>query len=283
MENEKYLDSEGLLFLVQRLNTVFNNKVDKKEGFSLISDAEITRLANVINYDDTVIQSTILSLQNKVQALEDNPYDDTEIRNLITDCQSDIDALKAKIVNWDAAYTHSQSDHAPSNAQENIIETIKVNGEVLAPIDKSVDILIPTKVSDLSDSENYVTTTDVPTKLSEFENDSNFISSIPDEYVTETKLTAKGYLTSYTETDPTVPDWAKAETKPTYTASEVGALPDDTIIPIPDTASVGDAIVVEEVDENGKPIKFSAVSLSGTSTSQIDETELNTMLEEVFV
>ena len=33
-----------------------------------------------------------------------------------------------------------------------------------------------------------------------------------------------GYITSYTETDPTVPSWAKASTKPSYTASEVGAL-----------------------------------------------------------
>ena len=32
-------------------------------------------------------------------------------------------------------------------------------------------------------------------------------------------------LTSYTETDPTVPAWAKEATKPTYTASEVGAVP----------------------------------------------------------
>ena len=32
------------------------------------------------------------------------------------------------------------------------------------------------------------------------------------------------YLTSYTETDPTVPSWAKASSKPTYTASEVGAV-----------------------------------------------------------
>lgn len=31
-------------------------------------------------------------------------------------------------------------------------------------------------------------------------------------------------LQSYTETDPTVPSWAKASTKPTYTASEIGAL-----------------------------------------------------------
>ncbi len=34
-----------------------------------------------------------------------------------------------------------------------------------------------------------------------------------------------------TETDPTVPSWAKQPTKPTYTASEVGALPSSTVIP----------------------------------------------------
>jgi hypothetical protein len=42
---------------------------------------------------------------------------------------------------------------------------------------------------------------------------------------------ADSALQSYTETDPTVPAWAKATTKPTYTASEVGALPDTTVIP----------------------------------------------------
>lgn len=43
----------------------------------------------------------------------------------------------------------------------------------------------------------------VPTNTSDLNNDSGFIS---------------------TETDPTVPAWAKAATKPTYTASEVGAI-----------------------------------------------------------
>jgi len=49
-----------------------------------------------------------------------------------------------------------------------------------------------------------------PTNVSELTNDS-------------------GYLTA--ETDPTVPAWAKAAQKPSYTASEVGALPDSTQIP----------------------------------------------------
>lgn len=42
---------------------------------------------------------------------------------------------------------------------------------------------------------------------------------------------ADSALQSYTETDPTVPEWAKAKTKPRYTASEVGALPSTTAIP----------------------------------------------------
>lgn len=42
---------------------------------------------------------------------------------------------------------------------------------------------------------------------------------------------ADSALQSYTESDPTVPAWAKAKTKPSYTASEVGALPDTTVIP----------------------------------------------------
>lgn len=45
----------------------------------------------------------------------------------------------------------------------------------------------------------------VPTNVSDFTNDA-------------------GYLTSYTETDPTVPAWAKAASKPSYTAAEVGAM-----------------------------------------------------------
>lgn len=41
------------------------------------------------------------------------------------------------------------------------------------------------------------------------------------------------------ESDPTVPAWAKAASKPSYTASEVGALPNTTVIPtVPATTSL---------------------------------------------
>ena len=49
-------------------------------------------------------------------------------------------------------------------------------------------------------------------------------------------IASYGHAYSITETDPTVPKWAKAATKPTYTAEEVGALPNTTVIPtIPTT------------------------------------------------
>lgn len=46
--------------------------------------------------------------------------------------------------------------------------------------------------------------------------------------VTEQKAReiAQSVVDAYQESDPTVPDWAKAETKPTYTSTEVGAVPD---------------------------------------------------------
>ena len=55
-----------------------------------------------------------------------------------------------------------------------------------------------------NDLSNKPTIPTVPTDVSAFNNDA-------------------GYLTGYTESDPTIKSWAKANTKPTYTASEVGA------------------------------------------------------------
>lgn len=44
---------------------------------------------------------------------------------------------------WGTAYAHSQVAHAPADAQANVIESVKVNGEALEIKDKAVDIIIP--------------------------------------------------------------------------------------------------------------------------------------------
>jgi hypothetical protein len=51
-------------------------------------------------------------------------------------------------------------------------------------------------------------TTNIPSKTSDLTNDS-------------------GFITGYTETDPTVPEWAKAENKPTYGVSEISGLTEE--------------------------------------------------------
>ena len=43
----------------------------------------------------------------------------------------------------------------------------------------------------------HVSADDIPTNISDLTNDSGFITSIPEEYITETELEAKGYLTSH--------------------------------------------------------------------------------------
>ena len=45
------------------------------------------------------------------------------------------------------------------------------------------------------------------------------------DFTDDDKARLDSALTSYTETDPTVPAWAKEPNKPTYTASDVGAVP----------------------------------------------------------
>lgn len=109
-------------------------------------------------------------------------------------------------------------------------------------------------------------------------------------------------LQSFTESDPTVPAWAKASSKPTYTAAEVGALPDSTAIPSKTSELTNDSgfvtgskiyygtcttaaatdpkvCTVEEfpLDGNGKPlvgtqicVKFSATDTSTTTTPHLN-------------
>lgn len=64
------------------------------------------------------------------------------------------------------------------------------------------ELVIATSLNDLNDRIDNL---NIPESTSDLTNDS-------------------GFITGYTETDPTVPAWAKAASKPAYTASEVGAM-----------------------------------------------------------
>lgn len=86
-------------------------------------------------------------------------YNDLSNKPTIPTVTNDLtDALKA---NYDAAYTHSQAAHAPSNAQANVIEVIKVNGTAQTITSKAVNISVPTTVASLSDAGNYALKSDL--------------------------------------------------------------------------------------------------------------------------
>lgn len=87
------------------------------------------------------------------------------------------------------------------------------------------------------DTSEFALRSELPTATSDLTNDSGFIigSQVPSN-----------------ETDPTVPSWAKQPNKPTYTASEVHALPDTTVIPSSTSQLVNDSgfIVGADVPSN---------------------------------
>ena len=108
---------------------------------------------------------------------------------------------------------------------------------------------IPTKTSELTNDSGLAKTTDIPTKVSELQNDSGYLSE---------------------ETDPTVPSWAKQPNKPTYTASEVGALSavpqatSETLGGIKVGYTVNDKNYPVQIDESGKA--YVNVPWSGKAT-----------------
>ena len=74
---------------------------------------------------------------------------------------------------------------AKGYATENYVQTAIDNAQLSGGSSETVDMT------------KYALKTDIPTKTSELTNDSEFITEIPTEYITETELNNKGYLTEH--------------------------------------------------------------------------------------
>ena len=68
--------------------------------------------------------------------------------------------------NYDIAYIHSQSEHAPSNAEQNTIIGIQKNGIDIAidPSTRKVNITVPEKISDMVNDGDFLTYEDTISK-----------------------------------------------------------------------------------------------------------------------
>lgn len=98
---------------------------------------------------DTVIEEALKTFKSSIHTHANKAILDS-IEVALTN------ALKA---NYDKAYAHSQSAHAPSNAEKNKINTVKVNGTALTPDDaRAVDISVPITGGDVTVNANHTMT-----------------------------------------------------------------------------------------------------------------------------
>jgi hypothetical protein len=123
-------------------------------------------------------------------------------------------------------YLTQETDPTVNNGTLTIKQGTQVLGTFTANNNGDVTVDIPTQaIPDQVKSDWNATTgpaeilnkPTIPTSVAQL--------SDADNYVTDAELAAAGYLTSYTETDPTIKAWAKADTKPTYDYSEIQNTP----------------------------------------------------------
>ena len=208
-----FLNETGLAYFWNQILARLNKFVPAESGKGLSSNdytvEEKEKLAGIeVGANKTIVDSTLSATStNPVQ----NKVVNTKFETIQAEVDSKVDSIDGKGLSTEDYTTEEKTKLA------SIAEGAEVN------------VQADWNEADTSSDAYIVNKPTIPSKTSDLTNDSGFLTSIPDEYVTETELTAKGYLTSYTETDPTVPAWAKQPTKPTYTAGEVGALSADTL------------------------------------------------------
>lgn len=216
-----------------------------------------------LNNDENYIKNTAENLTNYYKKTE--TYSQTEVNTLL----ANINKLTSKIVTELPSENISESTIyliEVENQKNVYMQYMYINGSFAALGTTAIDLSnvytkgeVDKKLEEKADKTEIPT---IPTLISSFTND-------------------KGYMTEFTETDPTVPAWAKTENKPSYTAAEVGALPEDTEIPIFINKTVLDGITNEKIKEWDAKSDFdgdynSLINKPDTSNSEETKTHILT-------
>lgn len=210
-----YIGQQRLNYLWEKIKTIITNK-----------EKVIAAALNDLNDKKADISSlSPVATSGSYNDLTDKPTIPSKVSQLTNDSGFLTSHQQLKTINNESLIgTGNITIQGGGSGEANVIETIKVNGTALTPdSNKAVDITVPSAVTESTVSgwgftKNAGTVTGV--KM-------NGTTKNPTSGIVDLGTV----LTSFTETDPTVPAWAKAANKPTYTATEVGALPDTTVIP----------------------------------------------------
>ena len=140
------------------VETALAGKVDKVTGYSLVADTEITRLADVDNYDDTQVKADIAKKADKTytdtelgkkvdkvtgyslvsdteiaRLAEVDNYDDTEVRGLIGDNADAIAEIVGDYVKSADIANFETKDNVKKVADD-LAEYVEANDEALAGV-----------------------------------------------------------------------------------------------------------------------------------------------------
>lgn len=252
----KFAGSTGVAYLWEKIKALVSGKADRiPEVTHGTSDTTFTLTPNVMHIwgyvtsltlslptdsdsylDEYLITFTAganfqMYLPNTVKWVQELETEENKVYQV---------SIQYNLAGWLTNDMPTGSSGGGGAGDVNIIESISVNGTPQTVTNKNVDIDVPTDLADLSDDATHRLVTDTEKSAwnakGTYSKPSGGIPATDLASEVQTSLgKADTALQSYTETDPTVPSWAKQSTKPTYTASEVGALPNDT--PIPDSLS----------------------------------------------
>ena len=105
---------------------------------------------------------TLTALVAQIKTLLNGKVDKVSGKGLSTN-----DLTNELKTQYDAAYAHSQAAHAPTDAEKNVIVSVKVNGEALTPDgERAVDVDVPTAVSELTNDSGFQTSAQVSSAIS---------------------------------------------------------------------------------------------------------------------
>ena len=118
----------------------------------------------VVDDEDVATDEEVIQMLNalRLASLRSKGYTAEQIAALAETLQGILEDINTSL---EECENHVQSPHAPATAEENDIVAIKRNGVVVAPTDKVVDILVPTKVSELTNDSQFATVQQVQSEV----------------------------------------------------------------------------------------------------------------------
>ena len=187
-------------------------------------EAELSNYYNKAEVDSKLESKASNESVDELTAKFNDYYNKSQVEDLVSNVTVDLSSYytKTEVDDKLANVSVDLTNYYTKEEVTQVVEDSKVSLDGYA-----TEQFVTEKVSEIV----------VPTKVSELENDADYLTAIPAEYVTESELNSKGYLTEHQDIS------GKAERVHTHTLSEISDYEAPDLTPyaktedIPDTSS----------------------------------------------